>query len=208
MTRAEFRKRLGQLREVITFGLYCYTAWENLRFYKEGEVSWSLEEQNEVFDRFRGFLTPVGFALLNMALMQFAKVFDTDPRTASLSNLLRAARQDASLVSGHTSAEVNIVFSQFRQSKRILTGLKRMRDQQLAHVDVNLAPVDPLPKAELDALVERVMSAFNWLSIAHGGHWGSWELSTQEVEWQTSRIVGILVEELHRKRLKAEQIQS
>jgi len=208
MTPAEFRKRLGQLQEVITRGLHYYAAWKNLRFYKEGEVSWSLEEQNEVFDRFRGFFTPVVGALLNMALMQFAKVFDRNRRTASLWNLLEAARQDTSLVPGHTSVEVDAVSSQLQESERTLTGLKRMRDQQLAHVDANPAPVDPLLAGEFDLLVERVKSASNWLSTAHGGHWGSWELQLREVEWQTSRIVGVLVEELHRKRLKAEQIQS
>ena len=107
MTRAEFKRRLDQLRQVIIDGLVYYAAWKNLLLREEGKVSWSLEEQNRVLGRFRGFLTPVGHALPNTALMQFAKVFDTHRRAASLLNLLRAAGQDTGLVPGHTSAEVD-----------------------------------------------------------------------------------------------------
>lgn len=199
MTRAEFRKRLGQLQEVITRGLTYYAVWKNLRLHDEGKASWSLEEQNQVLGRFRGFFTPAGFALLDMTLMQFAKVFDTDPKTASLLNLLGAARQDASLVSGHTSAEVDAVSRQFRQSKRIRTALERMRNQQLAHVDADPAPVDRLLTAEFDGLVEHVESAFNWLSRAHDGRLFSWEQSLRDVERHTTDVLGILREEMERK---------
>jgi hypothetical protein len=208
MTRAEFRKRLDQLQEVITRGSAYYAVWKNLRLHDEGGVSWSLEEQNQVLGRFRGFFTPVALALLDMALMQFAKVFDTDPRTASLSNLLRAARQDTSLVSGRTSAEVGAVSTGLQRSKKILAGLKRMRDQRLAHVDADPGPVDPLLTAEFDGLVEDVESAFNWLSRAHDGQLVSWEHWLRRVERDTSQILDMCVEQLRRQRSTAEDTRS
>lgn len=199
MTRAEFRKRLDQLREVITRGLTYYAVWKNLRLHDKTKVSWPLEEQNQLLGRFRGFFTPVGFALLDMTLMQFAKVFDTDPKTASLLNLLAAARQDTGLVSGQTPAEVDAVSRQFRQSKTIRTALERMRNQQLAHVDADPAPVDRLLTADFDGLIERVQSAFNWLSRAHDGRLFSWEQSLRDVERHTTEVLATLREEMERK---------
>ena len=199
MTPAEFRKRLDQLQKVITRGLYYNAVWTNLHFHDQGKVPWSLEEQNQVLGRFKGFFTPVRFALLDMALIEFNKVFDTDSKAASLWNLLGAARRDTSLVPGHTSAEVNAVRGQFQQSKKVLTALKRRRDQQLAHVDANPAPVDPILKKDFDDLVERVVWAFNWLSTAHDGRVIIWDSSVQEVEQHTTDVLDALREEMERK---------
>jgi hypothetical protein len=199
MTRAEFRKQLDQLREVITRGLSCYAAWTNVLLHYEGKMSWSLEEHTRVLDRFQGFFVPVGFALRHMALIEFNKVFDADPKAVSLWNLLGAARRDTTLVSGRTSAEVDAVSKQFRQSRKMLTALKRMRDQRLAHVDANPAPVDSILKKDFDYLVESVVSAFNWLSTAHDGRVINWDYSVQKVERHTTDVLATLREEIERK---------
>jgi hypothetical protein len=199
MTRAEFRKRLDQLREVITRGLYYYAVWTNLLLHDQGRVSWSLEEQNRVLRRFRGFFTPVGFALLDMTLIQFAKVFDPHSKAVSLWNLLGAARRDPSLVPGHTSEEVDAVRRQFRQNRKTLTALKRWRDQHLAHVDAEPEPVDPILKRHFDDLVEHVVSAFKWLSTAHDGNVTIWDYSVQNVGRHTTDVLAILGEEVERK---------
>jgi hypothetical protein len=91
------------------------------------------------------------------------------------------------------------VSSQLRQSERTLKVLKRRRDQQLAHVDANPAPVDPLLVKEFDRLIEDVRSAFIWLSTAHYGRPVSWEWLIPEVEADTSRVMGALLEELNRR---------
>jgi hypothetical protein len=208
ITHTEFRKRLEQLREVIARGSAYWAVSKKLRYREEGKVSWSLEEQNKILGRFHGFFTPVALAVLDMAFLEFNKVFDADPRTVSLLNLLRAARQDTSLVSGRTSAEVDEVSRRFRQSKKVLTGLMRRRDQHLAHADANPAPVDPLLVGEFDALVEHVESAFNWLSGAHDGRVVGWEYPLRRVEEDTSQIVGILLEELSRRDAIAERTRS
>jgi len=208
MTSAEFRRRLDQLRGVITRGLWYYTAWKNLLLYEEGKVPWSREEQNKVLGRFGGFFEPVGLALLDMAVIQFAKVFDRDARAASLLNLLGAAGRDTSLVPGHTSAEVDVVSAGVQQSKKVLDWLRPTRDQRLAHADANPAPVGPLLLKEFDSLVEEVKSAFNWLSTAHDGRVVGWEYPLRRVEEDTSQIVGILLEELSRRDAIAERTRS
>jgi len=199
MTHTEFTKCLEQLREVIARGSAYWAVSKKLRYREEEKVSWSLEEQNKILGEFHGFFTPVALAVLDMAFLELNKVFDADSRTASLLNLLRAARQDASLVPGRPSAEVDAVLREFRQSERILKVLKRRRDQQLAHVDANPAPVDPLLVKEFDRLLENVRSAFSWLSTAHYGRSVSWEWLIPEVEADTSRVMGALLEELNRR---------
>ena len=199
MTRAEFRKRLEQLREVIARGSAYWAVSKKLRYREEGKVSWSVEEQDKILGRFRGFFTPVALAVLDMAFLELNKVFDTDCKAASLWNLLGAARQDTSLVSDRTPADVAAVSRQFRQSRKMLTALKRRRDQQLAHVDADPAPVDPLLVKEFDRLLENVRSAFSWLSTAHYGRPVSWEWLIPEVEADTSGVMGALLEELNRR---------
>lgn len=205
MTREEFRKRLDQLHEVISRGVAYYTVWKNLALHDPTRVSWSLPEQNEVLGRFRGFFTPVALALLDMALMQFWKVFDTHPTTASLTNLRGAARVDPSLIPRASVADLDKVWAQLRQSKRILTGLERKRDQYLAHADVAPLPVDPIPNAELEKLLDDVRSAFNFLSTAHDGRFVSWEYSLRQVEGNTGEILRILREEMRRNQKKHQE---
>lgn len=205
MTREEFRKRLDQLREVITRGVAYYTVWKNLRLHDPSKVSWSLAEQEEVLGRFRGFFTPVVLALLHMAFIEFAKVFDTDPRTASLTNLRTAARQDEGLIPRASVAELDNVFAPLRQSKRILRGLKRMRDRQLAHIDVDAPPVDPILVAEFDKLVDGVKSAFSFLATAHDGRVLGWEHPLRDVDAYTNEVLRIVVEEMRRNQKKHQE---
>jgi hypothetical protein len=199
VTHGEFGKRLDQLREVITLGLAYYAVWKKLSLHDASKVSWSLEDQNRLLGRFWGFFTPVSFALLDMALMQFAKAFDRDPGTASLTNLLRAARQDTSLIPRASAGDMDKVSAQLRQSKRLLTGLKRRRNQHLAHVDANPEPVDPMLNTEFDKLVDDVKSAFDFLSKAHDGRVYGWEQSLRPIDDHTTEILRILQEEMGRK---------
>jgi hypothetical protein len=199
MRHNEFRKRLDRLREVLGRGLLYYTVWKNLSLHDTSKVSWSLEEQNEVLGRFYGFTTPVTLALLDMARLEFAKVFDKDPKTASLWNLLRAARQDPTLIPRGSAVDVDKASAQFRGSKRILSSLERIRNQRLAHVDAEPLPVGPIRNTELDKLVDDVKSAFNFLSTAHDGRVVSWDYSVETADWGTTEVLRVLIEEVKRK---------
>ncbi len=202
MTPQEYGKRLEALREVITRGLSYYAVWKMLRLRDADNVSWSLEEQNQILGRFRGFLSPVVFALLDMALMQFAKAFDTDRRTASLTNLLAAARRDTSLVPGVSVSDLRATSREISQHKRMLISLKRKRDQDLSHIDASPAPVDPLLTAEFDKLVESVKSAFNTLSTGHAQGFFSWDHMLSESQRHTTEVVQALLGQIERDRQK------
>lgn len=199
MTRNEFRKRLDQLREVITRGLAHYTVWSKLRLHDKAGVSWSLVQQNKVLGRFRGLFSPVALALMDMALMQFAKAFDADSRTASLPVLLSAAQKDPSLVSGKPSAELSRISTQLQQNIGTLSALKQMRNQQLAHVDSNPRSVGPLMSQNIESLAEDVKSAFNWLSTAHDGNVTDWDFLLRTSGQHTTDVLNILLEEVGRK---------
>ena len=148
MTSTEFGKRLEQLMKIITAGLIYYAAWIKIRLHDADKVTWTLEEQNEALGRFGRFLNPVGSALNSMALMQFAKAFDPDSRTASLKILLDAAQRTPSLVPGRTAADLAAVSSQIKQSERIIKKLTRVRNQSLAHADASPKPVAGLIKGD------------------------------------------------------------
>ncbi|MCH7998859.1 MAG: hypothetical protein IIA91_05220 [Chloroflexi bacterium] len=199
MTPAEFKERLGQLQQVIMRGLAYYAVWSKLRLHDEADVSWSIEHQNQLLGRFRGFFTPISLALMDMALMEFAKVFDGRRGTASLTNLLSAARQDASLVPGRESNEVDDISKQLRRQKNLLDRLRRRRNKWLAHVDANPGPVDPIMSQEIQSLAEDIKTAFNRLSAAHDRSIIGWDFPLRTSEGHTSDVLGILLEEIGRK---------
>lgn len=202
MTSEQFKDQLEKLRQVITHGLAHYTVWKKLRLRDPDSVEWSLEEQNQILGRFRGFFTPVAIALLDMALIEFAKVFDTDTRTASLRNLLSAARENPILVPNASADDLNEISSDFEQYKGLVTSLMRKRSQQLVHVDAEPDPVDPIMTADFDKLAEWVMSAFNTLSTGHDKNFFSLKYLLKTSEEQTEAVMGTLLEDIARRQQK------
>ena len=70
---------------------------------------------------------------MNTALMQFAKVFDRDPRTISLRNLLIAARENRKdLVPYAKDQDLIDIEQKINASESLLERLKCYRDQRLA----------------------------------------------------------------------------
>ena len=195
MTDGEFQKRLKQLMEEIVKGLLYYAAWVSLRFRNKDEGPWSLGDQNKVLDRFGRFLTPVASALNGMALMQFAKVFDKNPRTASLVILLDAARGKPSLVPNRTPSDLQALSKQLEQSQQIINKLTRVRNQRLAHAEANPRQAS-LIKKDFDALIEQTKAAFDCLSIGHTGSIVAWDSPVRELEQDAAELMGILIDEV------------
>ena len=85
MTPDEYGRQLDQLRIVIADGIACFSAWRSLMVGDENST--------QALNQYRGLFLPPRNVLLGVALLQFAKVFDRDPRTGSLPNLLAAAKK-------------------------------------------------------------------------------------------------------------------
>ncbi len=195
MTGEEFEKRLKQLMEEIVKGLLYYAAWVSLRFCDKDKVPWSLGDQNKIVDSFGRFLTPVASALNGMALMQFAKVFDKNPRTASLVILLDAAQGKPSLVPNRTPADLQALSKQLKQGQRIINKLTGVRNQRLAHAEANPRQIS-LIKKDFDALIEQTKAAFDCLSIGHTGSIVAWDSPVREVEQDAAELMRVLIDKV------------
>ncbi|MDO8611684.1 MAG: hypothetical protein Q7R32_02530 [Dehalococcoidia bacterium] len=196
MTRDEFGKRLQQLMKEIVIGLLYYAAWARM-YWHEDKDSWSLAEQNKALGSFGEFLTPVASALNGMALMQFAKVLDKDKnaRTASLATLLNAAQQKPELLPNRMPADLNTVAQRLKQSESIVTKLRRVRNQKLAHANANPGPLE-LMKKDFDGLIDEIKSAFDCLSIGYGRPRVAWDFPVKGVERDGSELMRVLVREV------------
>lgn len=124
----EFKRHLEQLQEVIMSGLSFYAIWNKLRLHNEKEVSWSLDRQNQILGRWNGFFTPVGIGLQRMAMLEFAKVFDGHKGTASLTNLLKKAEQDSSLIPHAQQNDLKDISDRLRQAKATRETIRKLRN--------------------------------------------------------------------------------
>lgn len=194
-----FKKRLEQLQEVIMSGLSFYAVWNKLRLHDAKEVSWSLDRQNQILGRWIRFFTPVGIGLQRMAMLEFAKVFDTDTRTVSLTNLLKEAKRDSGLIPHAQPSDLQDISDRLRQAKATLKTIMKLRNQRLAHADATPDPLPPLMSQKVESLIDDIKFAFNRLSTAHDQSVYSWDYALQRSERETTEILGLLVNEVERK---------
>ena len=151
MEPQEFKRQLDELGKIITNGIAYFTVWRGLMV--EDEVS------AHALNRYRGLFLPARNALLWMTFMQFAKVFERDPRTISLRNLLTAAEKDLENLTPHAIEEnLQQLKKQIDTSEDLLERLKRLRDQRIAHHDAIVAGDTSLLYGETRKLVEEVKS--------------------------------------------------
>ncbi len=197
--REQFKQRLQQLQEVIMSGLSFYAVWNKLRLHDEKEVAWSLDRQNQILGRWSGFFTPVGIGLQRMAMLEFAKVFDPDTRTVSLTNLLKDAKRDSSLIPHAQPNDLQDISDRLRRAKAALETIKKLRNQRLAHADAAPDPLPPLMSQNVESLIEDIKFAFNRLSAAHDKNIYSWDYALDRSGRETTAILGLLLSEMERK---------
>lgn len=202
LTKEQFKERLEQLQEVIMSALSFYAVWNKLRLHDASEVSWSLARQDQLLGRWNGFFTPVGIGLQRIALVEIAKVFDDDRRTVSLTNLLKEARRDKSLVPHAGPTDLADIANKLRQARATIRPLKTLRNQRLAHADATPDQLPPLMTQAIDSLVEDIKNAFNRLSSAHGRSVWAWDFALDTSARQTSEVLGVLLKEMARKEIK------
>jgi hypothetical protein len=154
MEPQEFKRQITELGSVIYDGVAYFSAWRGLMV--EDEVS------AHALNRYRGLFLPARNALLWMTIMQFAKVFDRDPRTVSLRNLITAAQEDREHLTPYAAEEdLQGLLEQIYGSDDLLARIKNLRDQRIAHHDAIRAGDTRLLYGEVKQLVEEVKSIFN-----------------------------------------------
>lgn len=199
MEQNEFSR---QLKEFQSHWFHTIVAYEV--YFK----IWPTEQIIDVLNRHRGFFIPVRNSLYERVMMGFAKVFDRDPRTMSLRNLIDTAQRQMELVPELTLENIQNMNTELSKHEAAVSSLKCLRDQRLAHLDAKPQSFPPLLKGQLDSLVVTVGEAFNQLSAGHSGSLYDWSFQLSESASQTDTILNILQNALDRhkagidKRLK------
>lgn len=195
MQRQEFKRQLEELRTIITDGLAYFSAWRGLMV--DDEVS------GQALNRYRGLFLPAQVALQKITLMQLAKVFDKNPKTISLRNLLNAAKKNReNLTPFATEENLRHIEQKIESSEGLLKRLKRFRDQRLAHHDAIVAGDVSLPYGEVRKLVEEIKSMHNSLTSGHERSETHFEHLVRDAERHTSEVVRIMREERDRATVK------
>lgn len=191
MEPQKFRHQLDELRNIISDGIAYFSAWRGLMVEDKASA--------QALNRYRGLFLTARNALLWSALMQFAKIFDRDPRTVSLKNLLNAAKDDQENLTPYATEENLLDIEQkINASESLLERLKDFRDQRLAHHDATITSKVLLKYGEVQKLVEEIKSMYNLLELSHDRSHTSFDHLANQTEWHTSEVVRIMRDEMER----------
>ena len=188
MDGQEFPRQLKELQKQIFYAVLSYNVYIAL---------WPTEEVVNILNRHRGFLIPVRNALYDTMMMGFAKVFDRDRRTMSLVNLMHEAKDSTVDLVPHVSiSDIQAMDSQLSQHEHVLTIIKNLRDQRLAHNDANPRPLRPPKKGEIDNLIKTLEGVFNKLSSGHDKSIYDWSFQQNRSVMDTAEVIRILRAEM------------
>ncbi|MHB8086050.1 MAG: AbiU2 domain-containing protein [Dehalococcoidia bacterium] len=186
--RLEFKRQLDELQKIISEGIACLSAWQDLNVEDK--------ESAAALNRYKGLFMPARVALLNWALMQFAKVFDRDTRTVSLRNLVVAAKGNMKdLLPYARENDLIDIETKINAIEGVLEKLKTNRDQRLAHRDSIATSDNHLLYGEVLKLVDDVDYLFNILSRGHENGTYSFDQLVKTSRWHTSEVIRIMVED-------------
>lgn len=191
MESEEFKKKLDELRSIITDGIAYFSAWYTMA---------NLDEKSaDALNRYRGFFLPVQASLKYMALLQFAKVFDRDSRTISLHNLLSIVKENPRLLIPHAKEhDLEHLESKIDSYEELLSHLKSYRDQRLAHHDFHISGDTSLTFGQVKQLIDDVKAMHNLLSRGHEKSTTAFDYISREAERHALQVIEIMCEESDR----------
>jgi hypothetical protein len=190
MQHQEFEQRLEELREVITAGIGYFTAFQGLLVEDDDSV--------HALNRHRGFFLLARESLRWMALLQFNKAFEPDPRTVSLRVLLVAAEKNREALTPYATEEnLQELRKQIDDNEDLLQRLKDTRDQRIAHHDA-ISTRDGVRYGEMRKLVEDVKSMYDSLTRYHSRSTISFERVIRTSQVDTSEVVRLMREDRDR----------
>lgn len=191
MELEEFKRQLHELGDVITNGIAYFSAWYGIANLNDRSA--------HALNRYRGFFLPAQLSLKQMALLQFAKILDRDPRTVSLYSLLSAARNNPRLLVPHAKEhDLQNLESKINSNDKLISHLKSYRDQRLAHHDQIVSRDTSLPFGQVRQLIDDVKDMYNSLSNWHEGSTTSFSFISREAEEHTLKVIEIMCQERDR----------
>jgi hypothetical protein len=179
-------------------GLSFWAVWNKLRLHDASEESWSLDRQNQILGRWNGFFTPVGIGLQRLAMIEFAKVFDPDTRTVSLTNLLEQAKRDPALVPHAGPTDLATISARLKQADATREAVMKLRHKRLAHAEANPPDLPPLMSQSIESFIDDIKFAFNALCAAHDNSSYSWDSAIRSSGRNTNEVLGLLLKEIER----------
>ena len=188
MTPEEFGRELNELRTIINDGIIYFSAWQG--------ISTETEEATEALNRYRGFFLPARNALLWMALMQFAMIFDRNPRTVSLRTIVSKAKADVSGLTPNTNLnELEVIHGKIDAMDAVLVRLTTLRNQRIAHHDSHPYGDRSVLLGEVKGLVEEVKEMYNALTLGHNRSTSGYHLIEDDPKRHPEQVVKIMKEE-------------
>lgn len=188
MEPQEFRSQLEQLQWVIIRGLAYFQVWRDLMVEDEASA--------RGLDRYRGVFQPAREALREMALLDFAKVFDDDRKAVSFRNLLKEAKRDPQKLIPHRTDETLLAIEErLEANKAVLDSLKKARNKRLAHHDPIVPRDSSVTYGPFLRLTEDVKTMYNLLSAAHYKTATHFEPALREAHLHTYQLVKLLREQ-------------
>jgi len=175
----DYRKQLRELRDIIIDGIVYFSVW-----YVMSNLD---EDMARGLNRYRGFFLSARKSLNDMAILQFAKVFDKDTRTVSLRNLLSAARSNPTLLAPYAKEnDLESLESEIDSNEELPGPIKNYRDQRLAHHDREVTKDTSLKYGQMRQLIDDVKDMYNSLSRGHEQLITSFDFISREAKEHTS----------------------
>lgn len=191
MTYEEVTDQLNDLRVIIGDAIVFFSVWQELMVPDEQSAL--------ALNRYRGLFVPARAAMLRMAIMQVAKVFDHHHKAVSLRNLLKAVKSDPeTLVPFVPSEELDQIEKQMDSNEGLLNRVKAFRDQRIAHHDAVASNDMSVRFGEARRLTEEVQSMYNALRRGHDRNITSFDGMANDAKNHTAAVVQIMREEMER----------
>ena len=197
MDSSEFSRRLQKLQTEIFYAIVSYRVYIAL---------WPNNEHVEIINYRIGFFKPVWNALYHKMVMGFANVSETGRKAVTLGNLLREAENHRiDLVPNLSANRLQGMRDSIERQKPVLKKISRIRNKELAHLDVGINPLTRPTKGEMDRLITTIEEVFNGLSSGHDGNVYSWSYQADSSVWQTAEVLRILEEDMLERKARAEK---
>lgn len=183
----EFDRQFQALQSTIFQGLLVYRVFQSLE---------PTEEFIGIWNMYKGFFYPVRMSLSGITILEFAKVFDEDPRTMSLINLLRHVSQEPLTYLPKAKegdlTELQTAIAGLQEYSAAIAALKSLRDQRVAHNDANPDDGPPFLESEFGPLIKAIQRVYNAMSIAHDQSTYSWKRQLLQSSEDTAYILKVL----------------
>lgn len=180
-----FGRQLERLRQTISDGTSFFWASHGLMVDDEDSA--------RGLNRYRAFFLPARAALLEMALLEFSKVFDKDRESVTFEDLVReAAKNPRSLMPCATDETMPAIAGILKANQDMLDDLRSYRNQRIAHLGRVVASHDSVTVEGVLALMGEIHTMYTLLSVAHGNPPTSFEGTAREVREQTSQLVDLM----------------